>query len=89
MSDNRLHAAGLRARHPVVRIPLKQHHRIHRLDWCRRHLRWNELQWSRVTFSDESRFNLYFNDGQMRIYRRRDERYLDVNVKEHDRYRGG
>ena len=29
---NRLHAAGLRAKHPVVRIPLKQRHRIHRLD---------------------------------------------------------
>ena len=36
---NRLHAAGLRARCPVVHIPLKQRHRIHRLDWCRRHLR--------------------------------------------------
>ena len=30
---SRLHAAGLRARRPVVRIPLKQRHRIHRLDW--------------------------------------------------------
>ena len=86
---NRLHAAGLRARRPVVRIPLKQRHRIHRLDWCRRHLRWNGLQWSRVAFSDESRFNLYFNDGRMRVYRRRGERYSDVNVKEHDRYGGG
>ena len=82
--QNRLHAAGLRARRPVVRIPLKQRHRIHRLDWCRRHLRWNGLQWSRVAFSDESRFNLYFNDGRMRVYRRRGDRYSDVNVKEHD-----
>ena len=49
---NRLHAAGLRARRPVVRIPLKQRHRIHRLDWCRRHLRRDGLQWSRVAFSD-------------------------------------
>ena len=79
---NRLHAAGLRARRPVVRIPLKQRQRIHRLDWYRRHLRWNGLQWSRVAFSDESRFNLYFNDGRMRVYRRRGERYSDVNVKE-------
>ena len=34
----RLHAAGLRARCPGVRIPIKQRHRIHRLGWCRRHL---------------------------------------------------
>ena len=71
---NRLHAACLRARRPVVRIPLKQRHRIPRLDWCRRHLRWNVLQWSRVAFSDESPFNLYFNDGQMRVNRRCGER---------------
>ena len=71
---NRLHAACLLTRRPVVRIPLKQRHRIQRLDWCRRHLRWNGLQWSRVTFSDESRFNLHFNDGRMRDYRRRGER---------------
>ena len=93
MSDqtirNRLHAAGLRARRPVVRIPLKQRHRIHRLDWSRRHLRWNWLQWSRVAFSDESRSNLHFNDVRMRVYRRCGERYSDVNVKERDRYGGG
>ena len=71
---NRLHAAGLRARRPGVRIPLKQRHRIHRLDWCRRNLRLNGLQWSRVAFSDESHFNLYFNDGRMRVYRHRGER---------------
>ena len=86
---NCLLAAGLRARRPVVHIPLKQLHRIHPLDWCRCHLQWNGLQWSRVTFSDESCFNLYFNEGGMRVYRRRGERYSDVNVKEHDRYGGG
>ena len=74
---NHLHAAGLRARRPVVHIPLKQRHRIHRLDWCRRHLQWNGLQWSRVAFSDESRFNLYVNDGRMRVYKRRGERYSE------------
>ena len=59
------------------------------MDWCRRHLRSNGLQWSRVAFSDESPFNLYFNDDWMRVYRRRGERYSDVNVTEHDRYGGG
>ena len=66
-NPNRLHAAGLRARRPVVRFPLKQRHRIHHLEWCRRHLQWNGLQWARVAFSDESRFNRYFNDGRMRV----------------------
>ena len=78
---SRWHAAGLRARRPIVCIPLKQRHRIHCLDWCQFHLQWNGLQWSRVAFSDESRFNLYFNDGRMRVYRRRGERYSDVTSK--------
>ena len=86
---NGSHAAGLRARRPVVRIPLQPSHRIHRLDWCRRHLQWNGLRWSIVAFSDESCFNLYFNDILMLVYRRRCEPYFDVNVKEHYHYGAG
>ena len=44
---------------------------------------------SRVAFSDEHRFKLYFNDCRMHLYRRRGERYFDVNVNEHGRYEGG
>ena len=85
-NQNRLHGACLRA---VVHIPLQQRHRIHRLDWCWHNLHLNGLLWSRVAFSDESNYNLYFNVGQIRVYRLHGERYLYVNVKEHDHYTGG
>jgi hypothetical protein len=40
-------------------------------------------------FSDESKFNLKFSDGGVRIYRRRRERFADRCVKQTDRFGGG
>ena len=86
---NRLRDVNIRSRRQAVRIPLTPRHRRLRLAWCRQHLRWNRHEWSRVLFTDESRFNLHFNDGRIRVYRRRGERFHDVNVREIDRYGGG
>lgn len=86
---NRLHEANLRSRRPVVRCPLTQAHRAARLAWARRHLRWPRQQWSRVLFTDESRFSLDFNDGRIRVWRRVREGLNDGVVREHDRYGGG
>ena len=41
------------------------------------------------SFSDESRFNLFHNDGQVHIYRHDAERYVDWCVVEGDRLGGG
>jgi hypothetical protein len=35
------------------------------LDWCRHHLLWTARQCSTVCFSDESWFNVRFNDGRI------------------------
>ena len=77
---NRLRAGNLRSRRPAVRTILTQAHR----DWCHQHIQWTRLQWSRVLFSDESRFNLHFNDGRTRVYRRQGERFSDATVSEYD-----
>jgi hypothetical protein len=42
-----------------------------------------------ILFSDESKFNLKFRDGRVRIYSRRRERFADGCVKETDRFGGG
>ena len=86
---NRLHAANLRSRRAAVRIPLTRTHRNNRLAWSRAHVTWNRQQWSRVIFSDESRFTLSFNDGRVRVWRRSGERFQDGAVREHNRYGGG
>ena len=86
---NRLHAAGLRGRKPYVGIPLTARHRQLRLQWARNHRRWIQRRWNRVVFSDESRFNVQFSDGRLRVWRRKGERYDMQNVMERDRYGGG
>jgi len=50
---------------------------------------WTARQWSTVCFSDESRFNLRFNDGRIIVCRRPGERYTDATIREHDRFGGG
>ncbi|GFX00432.1 transposable element Tcb2 transposase [Trichonephila clavipes] len=52
-----LHKGGLFARRPELYLPLKIGHRRHRLQWCRKHKNWTTDQWSRVLFTDESRFS--------------------------------
>ena len=47
------------------------------------------LQWARVLFSDESRFNLSRHDGQIRVFRRRGEHFADKCLIERDRFGGG
>ena len=39
-----------------------------------------------VVFSDESRFNLYHNDGRVQVYRRNGERYTNNGIVERDRF---
>ena len=86
---NRLHEANLRSRRPAVRPPLTPAHRAARLAWARRHLAWTRQQWSRVLFTDESRFTMSFNDGRIRVWRRPGERFNDAVVCEHDHFGGG
>ena len=55
---NRLHER------PAVRPWLTQASHAACLVWVRRRLVWTRQQWSRVLFTDESRFTLSFNEGK-------------------------
>ena len=64
--------ARLVARMPLRRLPLSRNHKRLRLQWaCERH-RWR-AEWQNVVFLDESRFNLSFSDGRIRVRRYRAE----------------
>ena len=86
---NRLKAAGLRSRRPVVGAVLTQHHRNARLRWNTARHYWTRRRWQNVIFSDESRFRLRRSDGRMRVYRRPNERYINACVHECGRFGGG
>ncbi|KFM76921.1 Transposable element Tc1 transposase, partial [Stegodyphus mimosarum] len=74
-SARRLLQCGLRARTPLYRIPLTHDHRRLRLQWANQHRDWR-ADWQHVVFSDESRFNLWYHDGRIRVRRYAGERHL-------------
>ena len=59
-----------------------------RLAWTRAHSRWTLIQWSDVAFTYDSRFCLQMNNGRVRVYRRRGERFATNWVLEADGNRG-
>ena len=72
---NRLHHFGLRSRRPAVCPLLSPCHRSARLAWAMARCHFREAQWSRIIFTDESRFLLRPKDGRIRVWRYRGERF--------------
>ena len=85
----RLRNTRMLARRPHQSIPLTPRHKLERLRWARRHLRYTQRQWGKVLFSEESKFNVSRADGRHRVYRRNGERYTDQCVMPRDRWGGG
>ncbi|GFU23955.1 transposable element Tc3 transposase [Trichonephila clavipes] len=78
----------LQARRPERCLPLKVDHRRHRLQWCREHKNWTSDQWSRVLFTDESRFSTRSDSQRVLTWREIRTRLYTSNVKERHHYGG-
>ncbi|GFW64317.1 transposable element Tc3 transposase [Trichonephila clavipes] len=74
-------------RRPQRCIRLKVGHPRHRLQWCRGHKNWTNDQWSRVLFTDESRFSTRSDSQRVLIWREIGTRFNPSN-KERRRYGG-
>ncbi|GBN80718.1 Transposable element Tcb2 transposase [Araneus ventricosus] len=60
---------GFQSRRPT-RVPLMTaQHKSLRLAWARQHRHWTVDDWKHVSWSDESRFQLYRADGRVRVWR--------------------
>ena len=86
---NRLHAANLRAKRPVVRPPLTPRLRRFRHVFARYHTLFGRQRLRNVMWTDESKLNLHFNDGRRRVWKQSNERFRDCCVVEHDPFGGG
>uniref|UniRef100_A0A674DDL4 Tc1-like transposase DDE domain-containing protein n=1 Tax=Salmo trutta TaxID=8032 RepID=A0A674DDL4_SALTR len=82
---NRLRETGLRTCRPVVKQVLTRYHWQQRHLWAQTHCRWTRQDWQKVLFTGESRFCLTRGDGQIRVYRQRNERYTEACTLERDR----
>lgn len=85
----RLAEANLKPLRPANGPKLERQHINSRLSYGREHQAWTLDDWSRVMFSDESRFCLYKHDGRNRVYRRPNERYIQGCIEEKVAYGGG
>ncbi|GFS51201.1 transposable element Tcb1 transposase [Trichonephila clavipes] len=66
----RLQQSGLSARRPLLSLPLTQHHRRFRRQWCNERRMW-VAEWNEVVFTNESRICLKHHDGRIRVRRHR------------------
>lgn len=69
-----LHKMGYSG-HAAKKKPLvSEKNRKKRLGWCRMRRNWNS-EWNKIVWSDESRFELFNNDSQNWVWRKKDEKY--------------
>ena len=60
----------------AVRKPmLRKRNKHKRLVWARTHKTWTPVQWRKVMFTDEKKFELFGNSLRQYVRRRRGERY--------------
>ncbi|GBM54738.1 hypothetical protein AVEN_76246-1 [Araneus ventricosus] len=69
-------------------VPLNGRHRRARLCWAREHVSWTRQQWASVLFTDESRFTLESDSGNLLIRKEKRTIHHHSNTLERHSYRG-
>jgi hypothetical protein len=86
---SRLKEAGFRA-HVKMKKPLLTNKQIRaQLKWAKEHINWTDDDWSRVLWTDESKFNLFGSDGRQWCYRRSNCAIQKQHLKPTVKYGGG
>ena len=81
----RLLRTGLVARMSLRRLQLSRDHQRLRLQWARERRHWR-AEWRNEVFSDESHFNMSYNEGRIGVRRYAGERNLRAFILQ--RHRG-
>lgn len=81
----RLHKVGLFGRVGVKKPLIRKKNQMARMKFAEKYKHWTTNDWSKVLFSDESKFNLFGSDGRQYVRRpvgtRYDSRYQIPTVK--------
>ncbi|KAI2648680.1 Transposable element Tcb1 transposase [Labeo rohita] len=77
---------GYRCRIPQVKPLLNQKQRQKRLTWATEKQHWTVAQWSKVLFSDESKFCMSFGNQGARVWRKTGEREMPKCLKSSVKY---
>lgn len=85
----RLKEVGIKSYRPKKAPKLQRRHRVARLAFAREHQNWTNDQWSKVLFTDESRFCINSIDGRERLYRRPGEQNEQFNFTPTVSFGGG
>ena len=88
-AQRRLREAGLHGRKARRKPRLTAAHRRARLLFAHEHKNWTSEQWSRVVFSDESRFLLFRSDGRAYVRRSVGEEFRDECLQVTMKHGGG
>lgn len=79
--QRRLSEFGLLGRVARHKPYISEKNRRARLQFAKDHLNWTEKQWSKVVFTDESKFNRMGSDGKIYVRRRTGEEYSTRCIK--------
>ena len=67
----RLNEIGLFTRSPAKKPLISKKNRKRRLHFAQNHILWDANQWSKLFFSDKSKFNLFGSDGKTFVRRKK------------------
>ena len=87
--SRRLHDVGLFGRVGVKKPFIPEKNRKARLEFAKEHQDWTIEDWKKVAFSDESKFNLFGNDGKQYVRRPRSTRMAPKYCIPTVKYGGG
>ena len=85
----RLGKVGLTSRVAARKPLISLRNRRKRLEFAKQHTVWTQSQWNNVFFSDESKYNLFGNDGKNCVWRRSGERLAIDCTKKTVKFGGG
>jgi len=87
--QRRLREYGLMGRIAVKKPFLRKQNKIKRLGWARKYSKWTVKQWSKVLFTDESKFEIFGGKRRVYVRRMRGERCINQYITPTVKHGGG